>query len=197
MMTQTHLLVAASLFMRPGHKRRNLAVAAGALVPDAAIYALFAYAMATGIPQSELWSQTYWSEPWQTFVAIGNSIPLYLGLLALALLIAAPKDGRPRWQSLPALLALAALTHLAGDLPVHHDDAHSHFWPFSNWRFQSPVSYWDRAHHGGVFAIFELILSIGLIALLFRRFKAKWARALLGLAFICYLAVPAFFWLTN
>lgn len=197
MMTQTHLLLAAGLFMHPGRRRRNAAVVVGALVPDTAIYILFAYAMLTGIPQSELWGTTYWSEPWQTFVTIGNSAPLYLGLLAISLLIATPKDGRPRWQSLPALLALAALTHLAVDILVHHDDAHIHFWPFSDWRFHSPVSYWDRDHYGGWFVLFEMALSIGLIGVLFRRFRAVWVRALLGLALVCYIAVPAFFWLTN
>lgn len=193
MMTQTHLLIATTMFTRPGQKRRNAAIIAGALIPDIAIYALFVYAIATGIPQSTLWNETYWREPWQTWVTIGNSVPLYSGLLAISLFIAAPKDGRPRWQSLPALFALAALVHLAGDFPFHHDDAHIHFWPFTDWRFHSPVSYWDRDHHGNVFAILEAALGLVLMVLLFRRFKAIWVRALIGLGMLGYIAVPLFF----
>lgn len=196
MMTQTHLLVAAAMFCRPGRKRRNLAVIAGALLPDLAIFILFAYALLAGIPQSELWREVYWSEPWQSLVTIGNSAPLYLALLGASLLLGAPKDARPVWQSLPALLALAALTHLAGDFPLHNDDAHIHFWPFTDWRFHSPVSYWDAAHFGQWVGLAEAVLSLALIFILSRRFKAVWVRALLGLAMLGYLAVPAFFFFT-
>lgn len=193
MMTQTHLLLATCLFAKPGRTRRNTAVIASSLIPDLSIYILFAYASLTGIPGSTLWSHTYWTEPWQTLSAISNSIPLYLGFLVVALLVAAPKDARPRWQSLPALFCLAALVHLATDFAVHHDDAHIHFWPFSDWRFESPISYWDRDHYGGIVAIVEVILGLVLATLLFRRFKKIWVRILLGLAVMAYLAAPVFF----
>ena len=55
MMTQTHLLMAASLFAKPGQTRRNTAVIAGALIPDLSIYILFAYTTAAGIPGHTLW----------------------------------------------------------------------------------------------------------------------------------------------
>jgi len=197
MMTQTHLLIAAALFAKPGQPRRNTAVIAGALIPDLSIYILVVYAAITGIPRGTLWSEVYWTEPWQTLSMIGNSAPLYFAFLALALFIAAPKDTRPRWQSLPTLFCLAALAHLATDFPVHNDDAHIHFWPFSDWRFHSPISYWDRDHYGGIFAIFEAGLGVALMALLFTRFKAVWIRALLGISIALYVAVPLFFILTQ
>ena len=197
MMTQTHLLLAASLFVKPGHTRRNMAVIAGSLIPDLSIYVLFAYAALTGIPGEILWGHTYWTEPWQSLSAISNSIPLYLGFLGAALLIAKPKDARPFWQSLPALFCLGALVHLATDFPVHHDDAHIHFWPFSEWRFHSPVSYWDRDHHGGLFSILEALLGLALMAVLFARFKARWIRTLLAGAMALYIAVPLFFLWTT
>ena len=188
-MTQTHLLIASALLVRPGQPKRNMAVIAGALVPDLAIYVLFVYALVTGIPQSTLWSETYWSDGWQTWVTIGNSAPLYAGLVIMSLVAAAPTDGRARWQSLPALFALAALTHLAGDLPVHHDDAHSHFWPVSDWRFRSPFSYWDKDHHAGVIGPLEMLGGLGLLAVLFWRFKGRKTRGGLGLAGAVYLAL--------
>ena len=197
MMTQTHLLLAAGLWAKPGQKRRNVAIIAGSLIPDLSIYILFLYAMATGIPGEILWGHTYWREPWQTLSAISNAIPLYLGFLIAAFLIAAPKDPRPRWQSLPALFCLAALVHLATDFPVHHDDAHVHFWPFSYWRFESPISYWNPDHYGGLFSIFEALLGLALMAILFRRFTARWVRSLLAGAMILYVAVPLFFLWTT
>lgn len=193
MMTQTHLLIAAALFTKPRQNRRNTSVILGALLPDASIYALFAYATVTGIPGDTLWGRTYWTEPWQSLSVVSNSIPLYLAFLGIALLLVAPQDTRPRWQSLPTLFCLAALTHLAMDFPVHHDDAHIHFWPLTDWRFESPISYWDRAHHGGLFSIFEALLGLALIGLLFVRFKALWVRALLGVATALYIGVPLFF----
>lgn len=170
-MTQTHLLIATALFARKGTRRRNTAIIAGALIPDAAIFILFIYAVITGIPQDTLWSETYWSEPWQTWVTLGNSAFLYIGLLAASLILISPQDGRARWQALPALLALAALTHLAGDFPVHNSDAHMHFQPLSDWRFRSPISYWEAAHHGRAFFTAEIILGFALIAVLIRRWR--------------------------
>lgn len=193
MMTQTHLLVAAALFTRPGSIRRNTAVIAGSLIPDLAIFVLFGWAISQGISQETLWNETYWTEPWQTLTAAGNSFPLYALLFVTALVIARPSDGRPHWQSLPALFALAALTHLAGDFPLHNDDAHQHFWPISEWRFQSPVSYWDRDHNANLVAPLELIFGAGLALILFRRFKNWGIRIMLGSLLLFYAAVPIFF----
>jgi hypothetical protein len=47
------------------------------------------------------------------------------------------------------------LLHSLGDLPLHHDDAHRHFFPFLDWRFSSPVSYWDPEHHGQWVSLIE------------------------------------------
>jgi len=193
MMTQTHLLIASALLTKAGRRKRNFAVLAGALIPDTAIYVLVVYAAIKQIPQSTLWNETYWSESWQVWVTIGNSAPLYIALLLVSLLVAAPKDGRPRWQSLPALFALAALTHLLGDFPLHNDDAHIHFWPLTEWRFHSPISYWDRDHHASLLAPLEMLLGLGLMVALFMRFKALWVRVALSLAMTLYIAVPIFF----
>lgn len=196
MNTQTHLLVAAAIFAKPDQPKRNAALIIGALLPDAAIFALFGWAMLTGVPQEILWREIYFSEPMLTFTAIGNSAPLYASIALLGWFWARAQKGA-KIAALPALtvLGLAALTHLAGDFPVHVDDAHPHFWPLSDWRFRSPVSYWDNAHHGRAFGAFEAALGITLAAILFFRFQALWVRALLALCVIAYLAVPVFWYL--
>ncbi|MEM6711244.1 MAG: hypothetical protein AAF590_03075 [Pseudomonadota bacterium] len=196
MNTQTHLLVAAALFAKPNQPKRNTALIIGALLPDAAIFALFGWAVATGIPQNELWSRIYFSEPMLTFTAIGNSAPLYAAIALFGWAWAKVRSG-DEVKTLPLLtvLGLAALTHLAGDFPVHVDDAHPHFWPLSDWRFRSPVSYWDSAHYGGAFSAFEAALGVALCVLLWRRFKTRWVRALLSLTVLAYFAVPFFWWL--
>ena len=189
MNTQTHVLLAAALLSKPDAPARNTAVIAGALVPDLAIYTLFVWSKLAGIPERTVWSTLYYQPPWSDAVTIGNSAPLYLAVLLAALLI-----GR-YWR--PALLAAvfagAALIHLAADLPVHVDDAHAHFWPLTDWRFRSPVSYWHPDHYGGPFALFEIGFGIVLAVLLWRRFHAVWVRALLVAAILVYLGPPLYF----
>ena len=59
------------------------------------------------------------------------------------------------------LFFASALIHLFCDLPVHHDDAHRHFLPLTDWRLASPLSYWDPNHYGHIFLWFELAFTIG------------------------------------
>lgn len=149
MNTQTHILLAAALLAKPGQPARNSAVIAGALAPDIAIYTLVVWSKFAGIPKHTVWSQLYYSPPWSDAVTIDNSAPLYLLLLLLGLVIS-------NWRAnanFLTLFALAALIHLATDFPVHVGDAHAHFWPISDWRFRSPVSYWNPDHYGQLFAL--------------------------------------------
>jgi len=182
-------LIGAAALARPAEdaaaRRHNLAILAGALIADAAIFGLFVWArLIQGISEARLWGEVYWQEPWQTLVAIGNSLPLYLTLLLAGL-----------WarSRIAIVFAAAALLHLAFDLPFHRDDAHPHFWPFSDWRFRSPVSYWDPAHHGALVSLAEAALGLVLIVFLWRRFRSLPVRAALLLAFASYIAVPAYF----
>ncbi len=193
MMTQTHLLVGAALFAKPGQRVRNTAVIVGSLIPDAAIYVLFVWSKVMSIPETQVWRELYWQEPWQTWTAAGNSAPLYLGLLILGVILL--RTGGLLWKIglFATFLALAALVHVAMDLPVHVDDAHRHLWPLSDWKFISPISYWDPDHHGRVVSIIEGCLGIVLAILLFRRFKNWLVRGLLLLLIAAYIAVPVYF----
>ena len=214
MNTQTHLLLAAALFCRPGHRGRNAAVLAGAFAPDLGVYGLFAWSKLAGVPEADVWRRIYFAEPMQTIQAVFNSVPLYAVLLIAGMALLAPLSRTERavagagaqqpasggdWWSFVdgrswlGLFALAALVHLAGDLPLHADDAHRHFWPLTDWRFHSPISYWDRAHYGGVFSLVEAALGVALATVLFRRFPIRWVRALCVLAVAVYVGVPLYF----
>ena len=229
MNTQTHLLIAAALLARPLATRANIAVVAGALVPDAGVYGLFAWSKLAGVAEREVWRTIYFAEPMQTVQAVCNSVPLYAALLLLGLALgerpmpfpatsvsaasvsatSAPATSAPAsssgggsaggWRAAVgplhplALFALAALAHLAADLPVHADDAHRHFWPLTDWRFHSPISYWDRDHHGGLASMAEAVLGVVLCVVLWRRFGVAWVRVLLALAALTYVAVPLYF----
>jgi len=58
------------------------------------------------------------------------------------------------------ILFISMILHSLGDLPVHNDDAHRHFFPFSNYRFISPLSYWDRKHYGSIVSLVEMFLVL-------------------------------------
>lgn len=193
MMTQTHLLAGAALFARPGASLRNTAVIIGSLIPDAAIYTLFIWSKVAGIPESEVWREIYWQEPWQTWTAAGNSFPL-IALIGLAGVTALRVPALSFRIGLFALFfALAAFVHIALDFPVHNADAHRHFWPITDWKFYSPVSYWNPQHYGDVFSVLEAFMGVALALVIFRRFKALWLRALLILVCLAYIAVPVYF----
>lgn len=174
MNTQTHLLVAAAAFARPGRPRVTLAALAGGLVPDLSLYVMVAWErLANGRTPRQIFDEDFSSSFWRTVFAVDNSAPLYALLLAAGLTLG------PAWL---VAFAGAALLHIALDLPVHHDDGRAHFQPFTDWVFESPISYWDRAHHGHVVGVIEGALVIGLALLLWLRFRGIAARALILLA---------------
>jgi hypothetical protein len=172
------------VFCRPGEPRRNRVALAGAVVPDLALYGLFAWAKFAGVPDRELWGEVYFSGGYQSVNAIQNSAPLYAAI-ALA--------GWGLKQPLALVFGLSALLYLAFDFPLHRDDAHAHFWPFTDWRFMSPLSYWNPDHHGRMMAPLELIFAIALMVVLWLRFKSWRVRAALGVAAATYVLVPLYF----
>ena len=188
MMTQSHLIVSAALLTRSGHPRDNAAVIAGALWPDASIFVLFAWSkLIANISERALWSDVYWQEPWQTLSALTNSIPL----LALLMVFGLALGWRILW-----LFAAAALAHIALDFPFHASDAHRHLWPITDWRFHSPLSYWEPGRAAGLVRIFEFAITLAGLVVLWRRFSGRVVRSLLLAGLAGFIAVPLYFSLT-
>lgn len=199
-----------------------LAAILGALAPDASIYVMFVVAKLQGVPDSEIWGVWYFTEYWQQLSAISNSIPVY-AVLALVSFFLGGRDllnmmkGHGRLfleshsdQSQNAAstasvgrligiclfaFSIAALLHVLTDLPLHHDDGRPHFWPFSDWIFRSPVSYWDPNHYGRVWSLIEVVLAIILIIVLWRRFSSRVVRGLLLFTALSYAIVTGYWWL--
>lgn len=92
-----------------------------------------------------------------------------------------------------ALLFASIVLHCLEDLPVHNDDAHRHFWPLSNFRFESPVSYWDPDHYGAIASRVELVLMLAASVYVFSRVRSRWAKALLIVANLLPLAAYVYF----
>jgi hypothetical protein len=137
-----------------------------------------------GRARSEIFRTLYFSDAWQAALAPWHSVPLWGAVLALGF---ATRSGVVR------AFAAAGLLHMACDLPLHVDDGHRHFWPLSDWRFRSPVSYWDGRHYGDLFEPLEFALTIGLVAFLAYRHPSPWVRGALGVLALGYVAQRAMF----
>jgi hypothetical protein len=121
----------------------------------------YAWHLLLGTPESQVWSVEYYRPIWQALIDCFNSIPL----ICLGMLIS--------WKTRHYLLLAffsSMLLHVFGDLPLHHDDAHRHFFPFSDWRFASPVSYWDPAHHGQWASLAEIVAVLAASVFMYRRY---------------------------
>ncbi len=132
-----------------------------------------------GLPESDIWNTAYFLADWQNFFDVFNSIPL--------LLAAAWVAKRFRRADLEAFF-LSASVHCVFDLFLHHDDAHRHFFPFLDFRFASPVSYWDPRHGGALGAGFELA-AVGVASVwLWRSRENRWLRVGLVVTALLYVA---------
>jgi len=169
MNTPAHLLFAAGAFAKPDSPKITAAAMIGGLFPDLSLYLMAIFSLTIlGNSPAYVFDVQYYSNAWQQIFAIDNSFILWGILCATAL-----------WLKKPWLIAFAggALLHLALDFPLHHDDARQHFWPISDWVFESPYSYWDSNHHGTMISAIEQIMVVGVLALLWHRFKSIKMRA--------------------
>jgi len=189
--TPTHTLLALAALSKPGERKRNLAVILGSLIPDIAIYLWAPYqSIVKGASSREMWDTLYFEPPMQNLIAWFNSIPIYAALA----MIGFTARGKI-WGKLMLFFALAALIHMATDLPVHAEDAYRHFWPISDWRYYSKFSYWDGNHHARWVSLFEVGLAFGCIVLLWRRFDLRWSKFLLTLCTAFYILLLTFIFL--
>jgi hypothetical protein len=163
MNTIAHMVMASAVLARPASPRRNAAIILGAFAPDASMFLFFAWSRIQGWSGTQTWDFQYWTEPWQTLGAVSNSFILWGILLGLAL-----------WRKAPILIAIAAaaLLHIAFDFPLHADDAHRHFWPVSDWRFFSPISYWDPKANGLIGGVIESLVTWAALIALWVRFRS-------------------------
>lgn len=161
-------------------------VALGALLPDLPMFAFFFWErFVRETPMRTIWEVRYFEPDWQAFFDLFNSIPLFAVALAVALW---------RRHDAAALLSASVLLHCAFDLLVHREDGHRHFFPLSDWRFMSPMSYWDPAHGGVLGAGLETLALLGACAVLWRRHPGLPARAALaGLALFSSVAWLLFY----
>ncbi len=171
MNTPAHLVLGMAALSRPGAPGINVAILAGSLLPDLSLYLMGAHALyIQDIPPGIVFGQLYYSENWQRIFAIDNSVFVWAGVVLAGFWL------RRGWL---LALGLAGMLHLVLDFPLHHDDGRAHFWPLTNWVFESPISYWDPRHHGTIVGALEGLVCLALSIILVRRFKSIFSRAMI------------------
>lgn len=182
MNTPAHLLLGAALFgsKEPGRYKLTLGALLGGLLPDLSLYIMSAFAIVIlQTPAEVVFGELYFSDSWQFVFRIDNSFVLWAALLGVAI-----KLGNGFFIALTA----AAVLHLGCDFTLHNDDARVHFWPISDWRFISPLSYWDSTHHAGIVAPIEGLLCGAATAYLLIKKIPVW----LKLCFVSLLVAEIF-----
>ena len=180
MNTPAHAVLNLLVLGRRHRRELFWPIALGAILPDLPMVFFYGYEKGfLGTAERTIWSQSYFDWGWQAFFDVFNSLPL--------LVLAAALCWRMKWPRASIFFASMVL-HSLCDLALHHDDAHRHFFPLSDWRFASPVSYWDPRYHGGIVSVLEVALVMAGSIWLFRVYPRPAPRVLLGLVLGVYAA---------
>ncbi len=182
--TGAHIVCNLVVQSRPSDRRIFAVVIIGAMLPDLPIMLFYAWeSLVMNSTESAIWSELYYLPAWQNFFDTFNSLPFILVLLMLGMVFK---------KQLVVVLALSMTLHILLDLPLHNDDAHRHFFPLSDWRFASPVSYWDPRYHGEVMHLVQIALvTVGLVVLWLRH-SERIERILLTMLGVIYLIFQIF-----
>lgn len=170
MITPSHLIYSWALARKTekpeNHsKKRTLAFVLGALFPDTPTYVFFLVCgVILGIPHEMLWDDIYFNSGWSIPITLTHSFIIWPILIAFS--------GYFGWKLLK-WFSISALFHALVDFCVHTDDAYRHFYPFSDWKFKSPVSYWNNAEYGQYVSLFDSFLVILLLVYLYTRYQNR------------------------
>ena len=152
MNTPSHYIINLAFLSQTIAPKQNVAITVGAILPDVPIFLFYFIAKYVyKLPESKIWSEAYYEPINQNIVALFHSIPLAVIGIGICWYF--------NWQ-FGTVLFISMVAHSLLDLPVHNDDAHRHFYPFSNYRFISPFSYWDVNHYAKYVAGIELSLVL-------------------------------------
>ena len=152
----------------------------GAVFPDIPIYLFFFwYTFIQPTPQMTIWNDLYFRADWQLFFSPFHSLPIWGISIVWAWVIKKTEI---------ALFTLSGFLASMEDFLMHHDDGHAHFFPFTGYRFASPISYWDPAHYGRIVSVVEIGLVLAASVWIFQKLKTRWGKGLLVITVLTLIA---------
>lgn len=156
----------------------GIAGAIGAAFPDLPAFAATAYYVGPSFVSGG-WSEMdetmleniYFTGPFGgTGSALHSAVPV-AALLALYFLL---KLGSRDRRSILLWFLIGWFGHTLADFLTHVDDVRPLFWPFSDWTWSSPVSYYDGDHYGRLFfAANHALMLLVMAGLIFRRRRTR------------------------
>ena len=177
-------LTALEQWAEPHHRSM---VVLGSVLPDLPVLGFyFVCRFVFGMSDETIWQDVYYRDRWFNVFAAFHSIP------ATGALCVAGYAAGVHWV---AFLGASMLLHNIADLPLHADDAHRHFYPLSNYRFKSPISYWNPRYWGRIVAAFEILLLVACSVYMYPRFVTWWAKASVVTVNVVYVGCYAAFYL--
>ena len=186
MTTHAHAILNIALLSKRAKPHLHSYAFIGAVLPDLPIFIFFIIeSLIRKTQQRELWDSVYFTESWQNFFDIFNSVPLILILLGIGYYLLNSEK--------VTVFAWSLLIHCAFDFLTHHDDGHHHLYPLSDFVFESPISYWDDAHHANIFAPIERVVILAASIHLFPRLKTRLARWCLVIVNVLFIAAYLLF----
>ena len=102
MNTPRHAILNLALLTQKTHLSHPFPILVGAILPDVPIFILYGWAkLIQRLPESVIWTETYYQPFWQNLTALGHSIPLTsLGFILSALGgWETPPSSLPAWCS--------------------------------------------------------------------------------------------------
>lgn len=203
MNTQEHIIIGTTLFTKKNDLPPYILFAIlGSIFPDITM-AIFVVveSLIKQTPPIMLWTIRYYDPSWQFIFNVFNSIPLAIVLIMIGMLIykrniiasivfkhqnkhqnkyqhknqhKTQLTTQPKHSSRGLLIfGEAILLHDITDFFLHHDDGHAHFLPFSDFVFQSPLSYWDIRHYAYIVSPIIGIISLIACIVLYKRAEKK------------------------
>ncbi|MBP0022121.1 MAG: hypothetical protein J7647_31765 [Cyanobacteria bacterium SBLK] len=181
-----NLALLGKVFNPQEKAKAKIAITIGSMFPDVPIFVFYLVTkFIQRLPESQIWNEAYYDPSWHNFIALSHSIPVTAIAVALCLYF--------RWK-IAALFCGSMLLHCLFDLPLHNDDAHLHFFPFSDYRFISPISYWDPQHHATFVALGEVLLVLAVTPFVFKMLETRIAKIILIGINVVYIVGYALFY---
>lgn len=177
-------------------RHRTLAFVLGAIFPDTPTYLFFIVnGLILGYSGQVMWDDMYFNSAWSIPITLTHSLILWPLLIASATYFG--------WNLL-RWFSISALIHTAIDFLVHTDDAYRHFYPLSDWKFYSPISYWNPSEYGVYVSAFDSLLVLALLAFLYHYYRhqsSRWQRYVIllvgGLYGLKLIAEPVLMYLYH
>ena len=184
MTTASHALIAAAVAVSARAPTRLVAAAAlGGVTPDLPLLLLTAWTMLRTLSLEAAHDHMHWAFDNDRLWIVAHNVPHSLVVLGIVALLGGLLWRRGRGRSDCTLtrrgawllwFSLGATLHSLVDIATHVGDGPRFLVPLSfEVRVAGLVSYWDPAHGGDSFRIFELALIVLLITYLGRAWRTR------------------------